>query len=160
MGLARFLALGCFSILFLSYTLLQFFKPQAIKFTNSLCIAAADFLHRRLCSRNSSTHLPVFLALLVATRELCCGVSGLIPSTNDFFAAAATAAGKKTTFLLAPRRVKEEEEDDGGSSEKLLLSRRSGAVPLLLQQPLHYENKTPSISKMEELSSSSSSCPS
>lgn len=84
----------------------------------------------------------IFLALLVATRELCCGVSGLIPSTNDFFAAAATAAGKNTTFLLAPRRVKEEEEDDGGSSEKLLLSRRSGAVPLLLQQPL---NETPDM---------------
>ncbi len=159
MGLARFLALECFSILFLSYTLLQFFKPQAIKFTNSLCIAASDFLHSRLCSRNSSTYLPVFLALLVATRELCCGVSGLIPSTNDFFAAAATAAGTKTTFLLAPRRVQEEEEEDEeGSSEKLLLSSRSGAAPLLLQQPLHYQNKTPSISKMEELSSSS--CPS
>ncbi len=153
MGLARFLALECFSILFLSYTLLQFFKPQAIKFTNSLCIAAADFLHSRLCSRNSSTHLPVFLALLVATRELCCGVSGLIPSTNDFFA----AAGTKTTFLLAPRRIQEEEEDEEGSSEKLLLSRRSGAAPLLLQQPLQYHNKTPSISKMEELSSSSCS---
>ncbi len=146
MGLARFLALECFSILFLSYTLLQFFEPQAIKFTNSLSIAAADFLHSRLCSRNSSTHLPVFLVLLVATRELCCGVSGLIPSTNDFFAAAAATAGTKTTFLLAPRRVQEEEEDEEGSSEKLLLSSRSGAAPLLLQQPLHYQNKTPSIS--------------
>lgn len=85
----------------------------------------------------------VFLALLVATRELCCGVSGLIPSTNDFFAAAATAAGTKTTFLLAPRRVQEEEEEDEeGSSEKLLLSSRSGAAPLLLQQPL---NETPDM---------------
>jgi len=74
----------------------------------------------------------------VATRELCCGVSGLIPSTNDFFA----AVGTKTTFLLAPRRVQEEEEDEEGSSEKLLLSRRSGAAPLLLQQPL---NETPDM---------------
>jgi len=78
----------------------------------------------------------------VATRELCCGVSGLIPSTNDLFAAAATAAGTKTTFLLAPRRVQEEEEDEEGSSEKLLLGRRSGAAPLLLQQPL---NETPDM---------------